>query len=447
MPYARGKVVGGTSAINAAALLWPSPSDMDAWAVHAGAEWRFDAVAPHLKRLESDPTGAGAHHGRTGPIPVARYSRSELVPIQRAFYEGCTVAGLTSVEDHNDLTSTGVGPWPMNRSGDTRISTLLSHLNRARGRRNLVIRSNCTVDRLTLEALPAASSAAGFTHRVSSVHLTDGTVEEAETVTLCAGAVGSPAILMRSGIGPRRELEVLGIKVVLELPGVGARLWDHAAVTIRLVPHPSQCNIGDPRFQVMARFTAPGSLRTNDMQLVVATHVDLSAAPALMEEAGVRVVSALSVALMLPSGHGRLLLSSPDPSVPPTIDLNYLAHPEDERRLMLGMRLAWQVLNSDPMARAYRYVAGLSEEMVDSDELLRGYMRANVGTYCHASGTVPMGAEGDPRAALDARFRVRGMSNLRVVDASVFPQIPSAVPNLTVMMLGDRAADWLNSIP
>jgi choline dehydrogenase len=205
----------------------------------------------------------------------------------------------------------------MNRIGDTRISTLLSHISRARTRDNLTMRANCVVDRLILDH-----------GRVRGVQFADGRTEDAECVTLCAGSIGSPAILMRSGIGPKRDLEAVEIQSTIDLPGVGARVWDHAAVPIRLVPHEHECVVGrDPRFQIMARFTAPGSAQTDDMQLVMTTHLDLRAAPALMEEAGVPVVAALRVALMLPRGHGRMVLASSDPAVQPKIELNYCSDP------------------------------------------------------------------------------------------------------------------------
>jgi choline dehydrogenase len=339
------------------------------------------------------------------------------------------------VEDHNDLNGSGVGPWPMNRAGDTRVSTLLSHISPARAHKNLVIRPNCLVDHLLLDGACARG-----------VRLADGSTEKAACVVLCAGSIGSPAILMRSGIGPKHDLEALGIESRIDLAGVGARVWDHAAVPIRLIPHTGECLIGrDPRFQIMARFTAPGSSQANDMQLVMTTHLDLRQAPALMAEAGVPVVAALRVALMLPRGHGRLTLVSPDPAVQPKIELDYCSNSEDERRLMDGVRHAWKILRSDAMVNAYQRITGLSEAIVSSDEQLKSYMRANIGTYCHALGTAPIGPDGDPNAVLNQRCKVCGTDNLYVVDASVFPAVPSAVPNLTVMMLGERVANWLSA--
>ncbi len=436
LPFLRGKVVGGTSAINAAAIQWGSPADFDAWESLGNSEWRWTDVIPWYQRLESDPEGIGSHHGHDGPIPISRYQESELVPIQRAFFNACLTAGFPRVEDHNALVGSGVGPWPMNRRNDRRFSTLLSHVKAARHRENLTIRSNSLVDRVVLDGT-----------RVAAVQLVGGPIQESRYVTLCAGSLNSPTILMRSGIGPRPNLAAHGIDALVELPGVGARVWDHPAVPIRLVPNDGDCVIGrDPRMQIMARFTAPGSPEVDDMQLVMTTHVDLRSSPGLAIEAGVPVVAALRVALMLPRGHGRLRLASRDPMAQPQVDLNYCTEPEDVRRLMNGMRLAWSLLKSEALRGAYQRVAGLNDEIVGSDGLLRTYIRANIGTYCHALGTAPIGPDSDEQAVLDQRCKVRGVDNLYIVDASIFPAVPRVVPNFSIMMFGERVASWLAAL-
>jgi choline dehydrogenase len=403
--FLRGKVVGGTSAVNAAVFQWGSPADFAIWERLGHSEWAWDKVVPWYQRLESDPDGIGVHHGRNGPLPITRYRESELIPLQRAFYETLLSAGFPKVVDHNALEGSGVGPWPMNRVGTRRISTLLSHIKRARGRKNLTIRSGELIDR--------------------------------------AGSINSPTILMRSGIGLANDLKAFGIEPVADLPGVGARVRDHAAVPIWLVPHENECVPGrDARMQIMARFTSPGSADTDDMQLVMTSHVDIRAMQALAAEAGVPIVAALRVALMFSRGFGKLKLASRDPAVQPKIELNYLADEDDLRRLMDGMRQAWRLINTPPLANAYRKIVGLTEEIVASHDRLKGYMRAHIGTYCHALGTAPIGSPNDG-GVVDQRCKVHGIENLYVVDASVFPVTPRTVPNFTIMMLGERVGSWL----
>jgi choline dehydrogenase len=279
------------------------------------------------------------------------------------------------------------------------------------------------------------------------VQTADGKIEKAKQVVLSAGSINSPAILMRSGIGPAADLKALGIEVVADLPGIGARVGDHAAVPIWLVPHDDECVPGrDPRMQIMARFTAPGSKENDDMQLVMTSHVDIRAVQALAAEAGVPVVAALRIALMAPGGFGKLTLASRDPAVQPKVELNYLSSAEDVRRLMQGVRKAWELVKTRPLANAYKKVAGLSDEIVASDERLMTYMRANIGTYCHALGTAPMGAA-ENGGVLDQRCKVHGIDNLHVVDASIFPITPRTVPNFTVMMFGERVGGWLAERP
>ena len=199
-------------------------------------------VEPYFRDLETDQDYPDPPHGSSGPVPITRFKDKELIPIQRAFRDGCRTVGLADLADFNNSDNEGVGPWPMNRIETTRISAATAFLDEARSRPNLTIRQNTLVNRVVLDG-----------KRAVAVELSDGEVLEAEGIVLSAGAFGSPAILLRSGIGPAREVAALGITSRIDLPGVGARLWDHASVPIRLVPKPGQCVPGhDPRFQLAA---------------------------------------------------------------------------------------------------------------------------------------------------------------------------------------------------
>ena len=236
MPYRRGRVVGGTSAINAAAAVWPRPDDFEHWVALGNTEWSWSEVQPWLRRVEADQDAPDRSiHGTNGPVPIRRFGPDELIPVQRAFATACQdVLGLYSVADHNDVrTPGGVGAWPMNRRSDnTRVSSALAYLSGCRSRPNLQIRANAHVARLTVEQ-----------GRATGVELASGErVKAGSGVVLCAGALSTPAILMRSGIGDSSVLARLGIEPVLARPGVGARLYDHAAVPIRLVPLPGECD-------------------------------------------------------------------------------------------------------------------------------------------------------------------------------------------------------------
>jgi len=432
--YPRGKLVGGTGAINAAAAQWARPADFAAWEARGLDDWRWDQVEPWFRRLEADADAPGAWHGRTGPVPITRYRDAELIPLQRAFHAACRANGFPAVADHNDPKGiAGVGPWPMNRADTTRMSSAQTHLGPARTRPNLTIRPNSEVDRLLIAG-----------RQVRAVRLVTGEEIAAHQVVLAAGAMGSAAILLRSGIGPTDDLAALGIETLLDRPGVGARLLDHAAVPLLLVPHAGECVIGrDPRFQMMARFTAVDSALPDDMQLVLTSWLDLRPTPALAAMAGVDVVAALRVALLSPRGYGRLRLASADPQAPPHLEMRYTDDAEDMRRYRAGIRRAWQVVHSPEMADAYQRIVGLDAATITSDGALDAYIAAQIGTYCHALGTVPMGVADDPMAVVDQRGRVYGLDNLSVADASIVPVVPSVVGNLTIMMLAERIAAWL----
>ncbi len=437
IPYRRGRVVGGTSAVNAAAFMWPRPRDFARWAALGNTEWSWDQVLPWLLRVEADPDAPDpASHGQHGPFPVRRYRDTELIPLQRAFAKACQdTLGLPFVPDHNDVgIAAGVGPWPMNRRGDnTRVSTTLAYLAGARNRPNLQVRAQSATARLVLD-----------NGRAVGVELIEGgeVLRCRRGVVLCAGAIGTPSILLRSGIGPAAELAGLGITPVLDRPGVGARLWDHPHAPVRLVPLPGECDpLRDPRFQMVARLDQPGGA---PLLMALVSFLDISGmAPLRAQAGGAAVVALVTTALMDPRGHGRLRLASADPRASPHIELGFDGDPDDMRALADGVRLSWQIARSVPVAAATLRVAGFDEATVGSDEAVRDYVLANLASFNHPCGTAPMGPGDDALAVTDQRGRVRGIADLWIADASVMPTGVSVPPNLSVIMISERVAAWI----
>lgn len=433
--YPRGKVTGGSSAVNATIALRGVPADYDEWARLGNSEWAWPRVLPYFRKLEDDQDETGPIHGRGGPIPVRRWKPSELLPLQQACLDAGHALGFARVTDHNHPEATGIGPWPMNQRDGLRMSTAIGYLLPARRRPNLIIRSDCLVSRVILEG----SRAVGV--EIASAGSTE--VVRGRRITLSAGAIASPAILLRSGIGPRGDLESLGIVPAVDLAGVGANLIDHPLASVALVPRPGVCEKTQPVVQVGARHTASGSDEWNDMQLIMISQADLTEIPAVMALVGAPTIFAVGVALQRPRSRGRLSLTSRDPRAQPRIELNYLDHPEDMRRMVEGIRLAWRVAQWPAIARHAERIAILTEEMVAADEIVESYLQMAVNTIYHPVGTARMGPGGDGDAVVDQRGRVRGVDGLAVVDASIMPNVPRANTNLTCIMIGERVADWM----
>jgi choline dehydrogenase len=306
---------------------------------------------------------------------------------------------------------------------------------------NLDIQPQCLVDRVLFDG-----------DRAAAVEVVDGTrrrVVRGRRITLAAGAIGSPAILLRSGIGPEAALAELGIAPFVDLPGVGAGLADHPVSRLLLVPKPGSSDLEMPLAQVVVRYTAPASGEFNDMQLVLFSHVDVAGigGQEAVARVGAPVVIGMPTALERPRSRGRVSLASADPAVPPRIELNFTDDPEDVRRLVEGVRLAWQVAHEPEIDAHVERVALLTEAAIDSEEALAAYVRATVTTQFHPCGTARTGPADDRMAVVDDRCRLRGIDNLRVVDASIMPTIPRANINLTSIMIGERVSDWMRDEP
>ena len=429
----RGKVVGGSSAINGQILLRGLPEDFDQWAAAGNDAWSFARVLPFFCRLETDlDFGDDPMHGAHGPIPVRRIAKSEMLPAIRAFQEAAVAAGFPETRDHNHpATTTGVGPRPINNVGGLRMSTAVTYLHQARGRPNLTIRGNVLVRRVLVEGSRALGVEAESGGRVETIL--------ADQVIVSAGAINSPQLLMLSGIGPGRHLREHGVRPLRHLPGVGRNLRDHPAVALmyRIDPVANEERIVP--MQAGLIYTTPGSRFRNDMQINPMLyhsehrppHLDLDPAAGYL---------GFNVALQQPLARGRVELSAPDPRRPPVVDFRHLHHPHDLEKLRGGVRLAME-LAARPECACFLHRRILpSGADLASDAALDAWIMANVATQHHACGTCRMGPAGDPEAVVDQFCRVHGVGGLRVVDASVMPDVTRNNINATVMMIGERVA-------
>jgi choline dehydrogenase len=436
IPYPRGKVTGGSSAVNGHIALRGTPQDFDEWAAWGNREWSFEKVLPFHRKLEDDRDARGDFHGVGGPIWIQRPKSETWQPLNRAFFDAARATGYAEVWDHNDPESTGIGPWPRNRREGVRISTAIGYLAPARHRMNLTIRAGVNARRVILEN----GRAAGVEVESS------GTVQQVRgrRVTLSAGAIHSPALLMRSGIGARDELASLGIDCQVNSPGVGRNLIDHPMVFVVAVPLPGIPHDPQVTNPIGIRYTAAGSDEFNDMQMYVFEQFDAALAPGLALDLPVPSISIVP-GLQRPRSRGRLRLRSANPDVPPIIDLNYLSDPEDMRRMVDGVRIAWRLMHESHFAPMLKEIVNLTAEVANSDSALAAFVRDNCSTIFHPVGTARMGPDSDPMAVVDQYCRVRGVEGLRVVDASVMPNIVRANTNLTCIMIGERVADWMRN--
>lgn len=437
VPLPRGKLTGGSSAVNGTIALRGVPADYDEWAALGNSEWGWQGVLPDFRRLEHDPEG-GDLHGTGGPIPIHRWTAETFAPVARAFIAACRRLGYDEVTDHNHPESTGVGSAPVNQRDGTRISTAIGYLLAARPRLNLTIRPDCLVDRVLFDgtrAIGVVVESGGQQQRVYG-----------KRVTLSAGAVASPPILLRSGIGPKSDLLALGIASLVDLPGVGANLIDHPSFIVPVIPKPGVCHLGLPAVQALLRCTTPGSDEFNDLQIWMFNRADVAAFTTKgAATSGDELGYLLYVSLQRPRSRGRLTLTGADPHLPPVIALNLAADPADMRRLVAAARLCWQLVTSPEVMHFAESIPPFFEGTMDSDAAIAEAIRARVTHTSHASGTAKMGPDSDPMAVVDQYCRVKGVDGLRVVDASVMPNIVRANTNLTCIMIGEKVAGWMRA--
>ena len=430
----RGKIVGGSSAVNAQIFLRGVPEDYDAWASAGNDRWSFQELLPFFRKLETDTDFRNDFHGTDGPIMVRRFKEPEWLEDQRAFYDACRSAGYPDCPDHNDPDSAGVGPTPFNNYDGVRWSTNIGYLSQARHRLNFTIRGGCLVHRLILEGDRA----------VGVVLESGGEIFEVRSreVVLSAGTVGSPHILLLSGIGPADELRSGGVSPVHDLPGVGVNLRDHPQAHVTWKTRDDFEQAEDvPHLQFALRYTATGSDLRNDMIIHHFSSVTSGGRFIVSESKplGFSMVACIDLA----SGSGRLRLASTDPQVQPALDYNYLVEPFDRDRLSEGVRICVGLGDRQEFREIVEKRIAPTDKDLESDDALDDWLMMVVQTSHHISGTCKMGVASDPMSVVDQYGRVHGIEGLRIADASIMPDCVRANVNATTMAIGERIADFI----
>ena len=435
IPVPRGKATGGTSAINAQTILRGVPEDYDGWASWGNDEWAFTKVLPYFRKLETDLEFRGDFHGTDGPLPIRRLSRGQMAPHARALVDACLAQGFPSTPDHNHPDAAGIGPKPMNNRDGVRMSTALTYLDPARHRLNFTIKGNVTVTRILFQGNRAVGVEAESGGERFSV--------QGDQIVLSAGALASPHLLLLSGVGPAEHLTSVGVDVVHELPGVGQNLRDHPYVLVLFQEKGEAPNYSrEPCVNVVLRFTAEGSEDRNDLQ-VGHMPLDSSYMPDEVPIPKGAACFCLFGALMLARSSGELKLASRDPHVQPSLDYRYFSDRWDLERMRQAVRLAVRLSEHPSFNGVIAKRVSLTEEELATDAALDAWILRNVGQGYHSSGTCKMGPALDSMAVVDQYCRVHGLEGLRVVDASVMPDVIRANTNTTTIMIAEKVADWI----
>jgi choline dehydrogenase len=433
----RGKVTGGTSAINGQMFVRGVPEDYDRWAAAGNDEWGFETCLDHFLKIENDlDLGHEPLHSSEGPIFVRRPKREEWLPDQVAFYNACRAAGFPDMPDHNHPHATGVGPIASNNPNGIRWSTSLGYLAPARHRLNLTVRANTHVRRIIFDG-----------KRAVGVEVESGgerQVVEANEIILSSGTIGSAHALLLSGVGPGEQLRKFEIPQVHELPGVGKNLRDHPFIYTTWRTRPEHRLDGlAPRTQLFLRWTAEGSDLWNDLIIIMQSFATerVNRGGERMTPIGIRMSGSLYLAVSV----GELTLQSPDPTVQPYLEYRYLRDEFDRKRMRELVRTAVKLGEHPDFKPIILDRIEPTDAELASDEALDEFLQREVTTGQHIVGTCKMGPASDPLAVVDQYGKVHGLEGLRVADASIMPDCPRANTNVSTMMIGERIADFIRT--
>jgi choline dehydrogenase len=444
--WPRGKVLGGSSSINAMIYVRGNRLDYEHWKSLGNDGWGFADVLPYFIKAENQERGASPFHGSGGPLCVSdlRY----VNPLTRAFLAGAEELGIAANADFNGASQDGVGLYQVTQREGRRHSGADAYLKPARGRPNLTVLTGAHATRVLLEGNRAAGVeyvAKGATHSVTADH----------EVLLAGGAINSPQLLLLSGIGPAEELQRAGIRAAHDLPGVGKNLQDHPMVSVGyLCTQPVSMASAESIMNLLNYvFFKRGPLTSNVAEAgifartrpgIEVPDLQLIFGPAYYVNHGFdkhkEHCFGFGPTLVAPESRGEITLRSADPLAAPAIRANYLSTENDLRVIVEGVRLCRRIAHAAPF-RPYAGDELLPGSSVTTDQDISEFVRGALQTLYHPVGTCKMGH--DEMAVVDARLRVRGIDRLRVVDASIMPRIIAGNTNAPTVMIAEKAADLM----
>ena len=447
--WPRGKVLGGSSSINAMCYIRGNPADYDEWVSLGATGWSWADVLPWFKRSETNSRGAGEFHGGAGPLHVSDLRHHN--PLSEVFIESARSVGHSANPDFNGPVQSGVGFYQVTQRDGARCSTAASYLREARGRQNLTVLTRAMAQRL----LFSKGRVVGIEYRRRGRL---ETVFAEREVVLSGGALNSPHLLMLSGIGDPHHLREAGVALRHALPGVGANLQDHLdACTLyhctRKVTYDRTNDVAIALRYLLFRdgigssnVAEAGGFARSRLAEDSRPDIQFHFVPAMLDDHGRNRLPGrgftLHACALRPRSRGYLRLRSADPAVPPAIHANYLSDPEshDLRSMREAVRMSREILNASAFA-AYRGDEIHPGATATDDAAIDAFIRRKAETIYHPTGTCRMGRDGT--SVVDPKFRVHGLDGLRVVDASVMPKLIGGNTNAPTIMMAERAAHWM----
>jgi choline dehydrogenase len=447
----RGKVLGGSSSINGLLYIRGQHEDYDRWRQHGNHGWGFDDVLPYFKKAEDQQRGADDFHGAGGPLPVSDLGHPD--PLSAAFIAAAAETGLPKNPDFNGASQEGAGFFQTTTRHGRRASAAVAYLGSAKGRNNLRVETSALAQRVMFDGRRAAA----VEYRQAG---TLRTARARKEIVVSGGAFNSPQLLQLSGVGPAELLRKHGIDVVLDAPGVGHDLQDH--LQVRVVMRCSQAItlndvVNSPIRKILtglqyaafrtgpltiAAGTAGAFFKTNPR--LATPDIQIHFLPFSTDKMGEKLHPfsgfTASVCQLRPESRGSLRIGSADPAAPPEIRINYLSTEVDRSANVEGLKMLRKILQA-PALGPYVVEEVDPGAKVVTDEALLSYCRARSSTIYHPTSTCRMG--NDPLAVVDQRLRLRGIEGLRVVDASVMPDLVSGNTNAVVIMIAEKASEMI----